>query len=57
MGEVRRSSRLAALALATEARLRKLNERVEARLREIEEERSFVPEWADVGCVVVEVRS
>ena len=56
-GEVRRSSRLAALALATEARLGKLNERVDARLREIEGERNFAPEWTDVGCVVVEVKT
>ena len=55
LGNSRRSQQLRALAAATNARIRKLNNRVELRLKQIEQQRTFAPEWSDVTCLLVEV--
>ncbi len=54
-GNRRRFQQLGALVSATGARIRKLDETIDLRLKQITEQRTFVPEWSDVACLLVEV--
>ena len=54
-GNERRFQQLSALARATDGRLRKLEDNFELRLRQIQEQRTFQPEWSDVTYLLIEV--
>lgn len=56
LGNERLSQRLSALAKATDGTLAKLQDRLKSRLKEIQQQREYQPEFADVTYLLIEVR-